>query len=145
MSSTTEHNSNQFLTVQYVTSQKGLTTEQFTEQILRIIKDSNRKIVLSLVPIKDDIILDGTVFFPDAQNVAMVYFDSEYERLILKDFDSSEITFKKYKEERNLLIAAIKAQPKESKRNIQATASCSYKSRLLSNIPGITDKDQNLI
>ena len=141
----TEHNSNQFLTQQYVTSQKGISTIKFTNEVLRIIKTANRNVVLSLVKVKDNIILDGTKFFPDAQDVAMLFFDSEYERLILKLTEESKVTFLKYKEMRNTLIEAIRAQPEESKRSKVATASCAYSSTLLASIPGITDKDQNIV
>ena len=140
-----EHNSNQFLTQEYVTAEKGLAKDKHTHQILRMIKESNRKVILALIPIKDDIILDGTKFFIDAQDVAMLYFDSEYERLILKLTDESEVTFAKYKEARDLLVAAIRAQPEEAKRTKPATASCSYASTLLESIPKITDKDQNIL
>jgi len=141
----TEHNSNQFLTLPFVESQKSLPKDKHAEQILRIIKQSNRNMILALVPIKDDIILDGTKFFPDAQDAAMLFFDSEYERLILKLTDESKVTFTKYKEARDLLVAAIRAQPSESKRAKVATASCAFNSSLLASIPGQTDKDQNLL
>lgn len=141
----TEHNSNQFLTQEFVTEQKGISTIKFTNEVLRIVKASNRAVVLSLVKVKDDIILDGTRFFPDAQDVAMLYFDSEYERLILKTIEESKVTFMKYKEMRDALIAAIRAQPEESKRTKPVTTSCAHSSTLLASIPGITDKDQNIL
>lgn len=140
-----EHNSNQFLTLTYVLAQKELPKDKHTNELLRIIKQANRNIILALTPIKDDIILDGTKFFSDAQDTAMLYFDSEYERLILKLTDESKVTFTKYKEARDLLVAAIKAQPEEAKRTKPATASCAYSSSLLASIPEITDKDQNLL
>ena len=143
MSSSSEHNSNQFLTVRYITEQKGLTDDQFTPEILRIIKESNRKVVLALTSVKDDIILDGTKFFADAQDTAYLYFDSEYERTILRIPVEAKDTFAKYKESKDLLLRAIRAQPTESKRTTQATASCSYKSGLLKNINGITDDNGN--
>lgn len=141
-----EHNSNQFLTQEYVTSQKTITKEEFTNEVLRIITQSNRAVVLSLVKIKDDIILDGTKFFNDARDTAMIFFDSEYERLILKlSSEEWKATFSKYKESRDTLIEAIIAQPDESKRSIAATAGCSSRSSLLKSIPGITDENQNLV
>lgn len=138
-----EHNSNQFLTQEYVMAQKGLPENIFTDKVLRIIKSANRAVVLSLTPIKDDIILDGTKFFPDAQDTAMLYFDSEYERLILKQLEESKTSLTNYKDSRDQLIKAVKAQPKESARAIKAGASVSVSSNLLNNIQGVTDERGN--
>lgn len=143
--SVNEHNSNQFLTQNYVIEQKGLTSEEFTPQILRLVKEANRKVVLAITPIQDDIILDGTKFFLDAQDAAYLYFDSEYHRTILKLDTEAKDIFAKYKESKELLIRALRAQPMTAKRSVQATSSCAYSSRLLSNIPGITDQDQNIL
>jgi len=123
----------------------GLAKNQFTQQILNMIIDANRKVILSLTPIKDDIILDETKFFPDARDVAFLYFYSEYERIILKTTDESKVTFDKYKDARKILIDAILAQPEESKRSKPVTVSCSSSSTLLESIPGITDDKQRLI
>jgi len=140
-----EHNSNQFLTHEYITDMTGLAKDQFTEQMLNMISDANRKVILSLIPIKDDIILDGTKFFPDARDVAFLYFYSEYERVILKTTDESKVTFEKYKDAKKLLIDAIRAQPEESTRSKAVTVSCSSSSTLLASIPRITDKNQRLV
>lgn len=141
----TELNSNQFLTQEYIIKMLELTKDSFTFQVLTMIKDANRKVVQSLTPIKDDIILDGTKFFVDARDVAFLYFYSEFEFLINKHIDKSKAIFDRYKDARKILIDAIKAQPEESKRTKPVTVSCSSSSTLLASIPRITDEDQRLV
>ena len=113
----TELNSNPFLTQKYILDMTGLSKDIFTQPVLNMIVDANRKVVLSLKPIKDNIILDGTDFFVDAQSAAFLYFYSEYERVILKTTDESKVTYEKYLDCIKLLVDAIKSQPEESKRS----------------------------
>ena len=64
----------EFLTMSSVRDSLGI-TEATDDRLLPIIESANRQITLSLVPVLDIRLLEGTTYWQDASNVALLYFN----------------------------------------------------------------------
>ena len=129
----------EFLTLDDVKNELKLSDDKLSDQIDNLIDIANRQITLALLPVVDNIKLLGTGFWEDAATIAMLYFRSLFERRINHNDDEYKSYREEYKDTLKILIGAIKAQPEKSTRTKTAHATASYQSRLLKNIPGMTN------
>ena len=128
----------QFLDLTYVKAELDL-DDDLDSQLLQIIQTSNRQMSLSLLPVLDTTELAGTGFWEDAKTTAFLNFRALFAKRINHNDEDYKSYKEEYKENLKVLINAIKAQPEKATRTKLAYGSASYGSRLLKNIPGMTD------
>lgn len=129
----------EFLTLSTVRDSLAI-TETNDDRLLPIINSANRQITLALVPVLDNRDLEGTTYWNDASNLALLYFQSVYERRINHAHEEAEAYHREYMASMKFLVAAIKAEPENSKRTVVAYAGAEIQSPLLRNIPNLTDR-----
>ena len=130
----------QFLDLAYVKAELNMDgDDDLDSQLLQIVQTSNRQMSLSLLPVLDVAELAGTGFWEDAKTTAFLNFRALFEKRMNRNDEDYKSYKEEYKENLTVLINAIKAQPEKATRTRLAHASASYRSRLLKNIPGMTD------
>lgn len=129
----------EFLSLSNVIESLAL-TDTAEERLLPMIQQANRQVSLLLVPVLDIRKLDDTEYWQDAMNLAMLYFQALFERRINHNHDEGNNYHKEYMQNLKTLVAAIKADPDRSKRTVLAYAGADTNTRLLRNIPSMTDR-----
>ena len=123
----------EFLTMSSVRDSLGI-TEATDDRLLPIIESANRQITLSLVPVLDIRLLEGTTYWQDASNVALLYFQSIYERRINHNNEEAEAYHQEFMRALKILAVAIKAEPDNSTRTKVAYAGANIRAPLLEDV-----------
>ena len=137
----------EFLTLSYVREQLGIddsdTMHDGTMQ--RHIVSANRTVSLILVTVLDQREMEGSQFVADARSLAWLYFMKLFTLHQNHNPDESKNYQEQFEESKEILVAAIKAQPKRSTRTVLAHASAGSDSYLLRNIHSMTDRYGRLL
>jgi len=140
-----ENNANQLLNLKSVKDDKDIDDNLSDNKLLKIIVKTNQLMSMALTPFIDNIDLADTKFFDRARNVALTYFDYLYTRRVLKLYTEAHEIKTEFNDDLKVLIKSITAEPGKATRSKIASAGIKYESRLLRNIPGMTDEFGNII
>lgn len=107
---TDEINENQFITLNFLKNDLGITDKQDDNILLRIVKESNNEVKKELKTVVDDIIaIEGTKFFDRAQDTAFTFALSKVRRDLNQMYDESKKIMDNYLTEIETLKGDIRA------------------------------------
>lgn len=127
MSVVEDINSNQFVTLDYFKTRKGITDTQDDDDIEGFIQTGNSLVAQAVVSVVDSVnAIKGTRFFPECQNVAFTSVLAQYRRDINQMYDEADKLDKVFKDQLEILkgdmrsIAPVRSSTKVIVRDVPA-------------------------